>query len=156
MGPLLIVRPFRASDLEALAPRLQPAQQAMVSYFQQQGYAEQLSRDPSFTLDAADLPVAAAGITPMWDSRAFAWALITVDAGKHMRTLTRAVLRFLNGCPVRRIEAYVAPDFPAAIRWMQILGFSIEGRMRAFTPEGHDCFMYARIKGLPEAWPQHP
>lgn len=156
MGPILQrqVRPFRASDVAAIAPRLQPAQNDMLYYFSLPGYAEQLEKDESFTLEADGVVIASAGVSVIWENRAFAWALLTEDASRHMVALTRAVKRFLSWTPIRRVEAYVDPGFTAGIRWIELLGFRNEGRLEAFSPEGYASLMYARIKG--DTWQQHP
>lgn len=87
-----------------------------------------------------------AGITPQWDGRAVAWALLSKDAGPHMVKITRTVRRFLETIGVRRIEMYVDAQFCHGCRWASMLGFKNEGRMAAFLPNGNDAFMYGRVQ----------
>ena len=100
---------------------------------------------PAYSLVDGDVVFASAGFIPQWDNRALAWALISAEVGQHMVALTRGVRRALTLHHYRRVETSVACDFEQAHRWAKMLGFEREGRMRAFTPEGQDCDLYARI-----------
>ena len=75
-----------------------------------------------------------------------AWMLIGEDAGPHFFTIVRAVAGYLQAAPWRRIEAAVASDFRQGHRLIKMLGFEFEGRMRAFSPDGVDHDLYARVK----------
>lgn len=43
-----------------------------------------------------------------------------------------------------RIESYVRDEFENGHRWMELLKFRREGKMRSFVPDGADCILYAR------------
>jgi hypothetical protein len=90
--------------------------------------------------------VAFGGCLELWSDRAYAWMLIGEDAGPHFFTIVRAVAGFLAAAPWRRIEAAVACDFRNGHRLIRMLGFEFEGRMRAYSPDGADHDLYARIK----------
>jgi hypothetical protein len=90
--------------------------------------------------------VAFGGCLELWQDRAYAWMLIGEDAGPHFFTIVRAVAGYLQAAPWRRIEAAVASDFRQGHRLIKMLGFEFEGRMRAFSPDGLDHDLYARIK----------
>jgi hypothetical protein len=90
--------------------------------------------------------IAFGGCLEMWRERAFMWSLIGKDAGPHFRTLVRAADGYLKAAPWRRIEAAVASDFEQGARLVRMLGFVFEGRMRAFSPDGSDHDLYARVK----------
>lgn len=90
--------------------------------------------------------VAFGGCLELWKDRAYMWSLIGEDAGPHMRVLVRATAGFLKAAPWRRIEAAVASDFRAGHRLVRLLGFEFEGRMRAYSPDGADHDLYARVK----------
>ncbi len=92
-------------------------------------------------------PVAAAGVVELWTGRAHAWALIGEDAGPHMLHITRATRSFLDRLPCRRVEMAVDAEFPQAIRWACMLGFTCETPepMRRYTPDGRDAYLFARI-----------
>lgn len=75
-----------------------------------------------------------------------AWALVSQDAGVHFAAIHRAVRRFLDVSEFRRIEAHVDVDFPQGARWMKMLGFEFEARMRGFRPDGADMLLFARVR----------
>lgn len=89
-----------------------------------------------------------AGITPQWDGRAVAWALLSRDAGPHMVKITRTVRRFLDTIGYRRIEMYVDAQFCNGCRWAEMLGFKNEtpDGMAGFLPNGNRAFMYGRTQ----------
>jgi hypothetical protein len=89
-----------------------------------------------------------AGIIPIWAGRAVAWAYLAPDIGTRFVQIHRAVKKVIEGCYVQRLEATADADFPAANRWLRMLGFQLETPepMRAYTPAGTDCFLYARVR----------
>lgn len=91
--------------------------------------------------------VACAGIAKYWPGRAEGWAFFDRRCKRDFLSIHRAVRKFLDGYPVRRIEAAVESGFEAGHRWALALGFELEApRMRAYTPEGRDCALYARVR----------
>lgn len=87
-----------------------------------------------------------AGLAPQWENRAIAWALISASAGKRFQVIHRAVKRFLDVSPFRRIEANVDVGFEQGERWMKMLGFEYEGYLRAYRPDGADMLLFSRIR----------
>lgn len=144
----LDVVPFEEKHLAMIAPTLQPRQHGMLSFFSLPGYADSLlDHGEAYTMLVDGDVIACAGVQEAWTGRGVAWALLSTKAGAHMRALTRVVAHYLNHLAVlRRIEAYVDPEFKAAIRWAKLLGFEMEGRMRAFGFDGSDNLMFARVK----------
>jgi ABC-type branched-subunit amino acid transport system substrate-binding protein len=72
---------------------------------------------------------------------------LSPNAGPHMVRITKAVRRFLQACPYRRVEMTVDLDFEAGHRWANMLGFRLEaGRMLAYRPDGGTCSLYARVR----------
>jgi len=59
--------------------------------------------------------------------------------------ITRAARRFYEVCPLRRIEAEVACEHEQGRRWVEMLGFEREGRMRSYWA-GKDFDLYARVR----------
>lgn len=138
------IKPFKASHLYDL--QLQDAQAMFYERFSPQyGHALETAGN-GWTAFYDGHPVACAGLVEQWEGRALAWALIAKDAGPHFVRITRAVRRALDVAQWRRVEAHVDAEFAAGIRWAEMLGFSVESKMRAFTPEGRDAFMFARIR----------
>jgi hypothetical protein len=68
------------------------------------------------------------------------------DAGRFMVVITRGARHFLDSLDFPRIETPIFTDTPLSIRWIELLGFLREGLMRAYTPDGRDACLYARIR----------
>jgi hypothetical protein len=91
-------------------------------------------------------PVCCAGLIEQWHGRALAWALVGDDSGRYFPRIVKAMRRMLDLADYRRIEAQVDCKFIQGIRLARLLGFELESKMEAFTPDGRDSFMYVRIK----------
>lgn len=91
-----------------------------------------------------------AGVLPEWEGRAIAWALLSDSISpRRFRAVHAAARKGLDeahGKGYRRIETTIDPSFPAAIRWAAALGFDFEGLMKAYTPDGRDMYLVARVK----------
>lgn len=129
----------------ALAMRVQPNQSLPRGEFLR---ALSTPAGEAYTGMVDGRPIGCAGVVEMWQGRALAWALLSEDAGPHMIAVTRAIRFFLGTVPFRRVEMAVDAEFPAAIRWAEMLGFERETPepMRAYTPDGRACYQYARVK----------
>jgi hypothetical protein len=137
--------PFEPNHLERLL--LQPSQAIMQETLTKQEYATSLhSAGPAYSLVDGDEVFASMGLIPQWENRALAWGLISAESGPHFVLIHKAVRRTMTAHPYRRIETAVACDFEQGHRWASMLGFKCEGRMRAYTPDGRDCDLYARIQ----------
>jgi hypothetical protein len=100
----------------------------------------------SFTALADGRPVCCAGIVEYWPGRGEAWAFLAADCRKELRAITNAMRRFLEVCPVRRVEAAVDVDFEPGHRWCRLLGFKLEASLlKAYLPEGGDVSLYAKV-----------
>lgn len=140
----MMIVAFEPRHLEALM--LQPSQAIMQPMLADPSYGPSLAEaGPAYSAVHGDAVFACAGIIPQWNGRAVAWALIASEAGRHMVTIHKAVRRALDLHKFRRIETAVASDFEQGHRWARLLGFEREGRMRAYTPDGRDCDLYARV-----------
>jgi len=95
-------------------------------------------------------PIAILGISPRWTAVCYAWAILTEEALVfHPLLVTRETHRLLRHAEtslgMRRIEASVKVGYGAGIRWIEALGFRLEGVMRNFGPGGvGDFALYAR------------
>lgn len=137
--------PFEPDHLKQLL--LQPSQAMMQPLLDSAEYAQSLKdAGPAYSLVDGDEVFACAGLIPQWEGRAVAWALISEEAGPHFLRITRAVRRCFDLHPFRRIETAVSHDFQQGHRWAQMLGFTREGLMRSYTPDGRDCDLYARVQ----------
>lgn len=138
------IAPFRAGDLALLD--LQKAQASFSELIADPQYGVSIERaGQSYTVWVDGAPILCAGLIPLWQDRATAWALVSMHAGRHFFSIHRAVRGFLKQAPYRRIEATVQAGFPEAWRWIQLLGFEHEGLMRAYAPDGSDHHLFARV-----------
>lgn len=138
---------FRPEHVRVL--ELQNAQRYFAGELAGDAYGRVLaSSGHAFTALDGDRVIACSGCVEIWDNRAMAWALISKDAGRHMVGVHKAVAGFLACAPWRRIEATVDVGFEAGMRWMAMLGFVRETLepMRAYRPDGGDCYLFARVK----------
>lgn len=84
------------------------------------------------------------GVTEYWANRGEAWAVLDPNCKAHFLALHHRVKRFLEICPIGRIEAGVELGFEAGHRWVKALGFRLEApKMEAFFPDGKDAALYA-------------
>lgn len=90
--------------------------------------------------------IAAAGMFEVWSGRALGWALFSDTALANFIAIHRVARKVLADCPWRRIEIAVDRNHAAGVRWAERLGFQREGLMRAYTADGRDCFLYARVR----------
>jgi RimJ/RimL family protein N-acetyltransferase len=138
------VVPFEASHIKSIM--LQPQQQQFFQYFNPD-YAEALKESgPAFTGICDGRILGCAGVVKQWENRAIAWALLSGDLGNEFVRIHRAVKRFLDMTEFNRIEAHVEANFEQGHRWIQMLGFTQEGYMKEFNPNGGDACLYARLK----------
>jgi len=139
---------FRPEHVRTL--ELQEAQRYFVGDISGEAYGRMLAQSPyAFTALDGDRVIACSGCVEIWDNRAMAWALISKDAGRNMVGVHKAVAGFLAGAKWRRIEATVDVGFEAGMRWLTMLGFECETPdrpMRAYRPDGGDCYLFSRIK----------
>ncbi|HWN46803.1 MAG TPA: hypothetical protein VNM71_05565 [Steroidobacteraceae bacterium] len=139
------VEKLRAWHLEAL--ELQPSQAMFGTSIKQPDYQRMIvNAGQAFAAVSGDTVLGCGGMTELWENRAQIWALVSKDAGPHMVGIHRAVEGFLKQAPQRRIEAYVLVGFAAGSRWIRRLGFKHEGTMRAYSPEGDDYELFARVR----------
>jgi len=137
--------PFEPDHLKRLL--LQPSQAIMQPTMSKPEYAQSLHQaGPAYSLVDGDDVFACMGLVPQWDNRAIAWGLISAESGPHFIMIHKAVHRTMRLHYYRRIETAVACDFTQGHRWATMLGFEREGRMRAYTPDGRDCDLYARVQ----------
>ncbi len=107
---------------------------------------------PAFTGHEDGCPYVCSGVLPVWYGRWCAWSAISDLAGpKEMLWIHRHTLKFLDDVQsadperYRRIEATARVDQPDAMRWLGMLGFVYEGKLRCYDASGLDHIQYARI-----------
>ena len=113
---------------------------------------QEYERGPAYSGVEEGHPYVCAGILESWHGRWLAWAAISHHAGpREMLWIHRQTRKFLvdlqalDSQRYRRIEATARVDEPEAQRWLEMLGFVKEGRLRCYDASGLDHFQYARI-----------
>lgn len=147
----MIFIPYRPEHLAQIA--LQPAQRAASAVIKE-GYAESLAV-PGMAWSASNESgeiLGCAGMVPQWEGRVIAWALLGVAIPKRAwPTIAKKIAREFNAALAdhgrHRVEITVPVNFGAGCRLARLLGFEIEGRLRAYAPDGSDHFLYAKIVG---------
>lgn len=140
----MILVPYKAEHLFKL--QAQEAQQYLARHMDDK-YARDLEQTLSWTGLVGDRVIGCFGVCPMWHHRALLWSYMDQTAGKHLIAIHRAVLRYLEVTPYRRIEAEVDCEFEQGHRWLAMLGFELEAeRMRAYRVDGGDSALYAKVK----------
>lgn len=138
----MIVVPYKAEHLLKIS--LQDAQLSIGPLVDPK-HAKALEQVKSFTGIVDDSPVVCAGIIEMHDNRALVWAYVDRAAGKHFISIHKAVKNYLNLMNYKRIEAEVDADFKEGHRWVEMLGFEFEARLKTYFPDGRDCALFARF-----------
>jgi len=104
---------------------------------------------PAYTLFIDSEIVLSAGIILLDWKRGEAWALLSGSFYRYKKTcfkLFREHLeKIVKAHKLIRIQAVIYPDFDAAKRFMEHLGFQEEGLMRAYGPSNENMIMYSRI-----------
>lgn len=139
----MIVEPLRVEHVRQL--RLQAAQAEFAPSLTDQHVHDLIVHGEAYAAVADGMVIACAGVLERWHGRASAWALLSDQAGRHMLELTRAIAAWLERSGLRRVETHVDVNFAAAHRWARLLGFEREGTMRAYTSDGRDADLYARV-----------
>lgn len=150
---LRIVPCNAARILEMRDMRLREAQQHQVALTMPLLEASALEINPNWSRCAIQsyqaAPVAAWGAFPQWEGRAVAWALFSPRAKPYAMRLRNATMFHVEQLrereALRRLEATVDAGDPTAIRWAQLMGFGIEGLLKAYGPVGEDYLMMARV-----------
>jgi len=141
----MIVTPYKPAHLESLL--LQPDQAHMVSLLANPAYRQSLAIEgKSFTAMEGTRVLGCGGLIPLWEGRAEAWSLLSSNLRREFVGIHRAALRYLDSCGFRRIEATVDAQFERAVVWIEMLGFTYEGPLAKYTPDGRDCLRFARIR----------
>lgn len=104
--------------------------------------------DFCYTLEHQGTVLGIGGIRLITPTTAWAWVDMTADAGSHIIVVYRVIKEWMGKLVeekgIKRLQAYIEPDFPEAIRMVQHLGFEKESILKGFLPNG-PALMYRRL-----------
>lgn len=141
----MIVEVFKSYHIDLLrAQGVQGAQLGEVSIVPGTYASVPLPNGPAATVFDRDRVILCGGIVVQAPGRGECWALMAEGAGRHMTFLHYAVKRFVTAAPWQRLEATVEESFGAGCRWVELLGFEFEGKMKAYGLNGETHLRYAR------------
>lgn len=109
----------------------------------------QLLRDRSelaYTIRHDGEVLICAGVADLGHGRGLLWSFVSDAGRRHGHIVHRAALRFISMLTFRRLEATCLAGVAHAAEWLERLGFSYEGTMRAWGPDGSDHDLYARVR----------
>ena len=104
--------------------------------------------DYCFTLEHEGKPLGIGGFRLINLTTAWCWLDMTDRAGSHIIPAYRVVKEwmdiFVKEHGIKRLQAYIAPDFPEAVHMVQHLGFEKESIMKNFMGD-KDASMYVKL-----------
>lgn len=125
--------------------RLQSVQQALGHHANVDVLRDAIKSGVAMAVVDGPRILAIGGVSKIWEGRGNAWGLLEDDIAYAMPAIHRMVARVLTVSPFQRIEAQVAVGHEAGQRWVRLLGFEHEARMRAFF-NGQDYDLFSRVK----------
>lgn len=111
----------------------------------------QSSFNISYTiLDKNGKPIAITGGFFLYDKVMEIWTIVDKKVFEIPIYYSRAMLFLLNKCfsifDVNRMQIHVMADQPWAEHWGKFLGFTKEGLLKKYGPEGVDYFLFAKVR----------
>jgi len=103
---------------------------------------------PTVTFMAGDRVIGCAGLTVIWDGFAEGWCLFVDDLENYpmvSRVAKHKLAHWIKQYNLVRVQAPLRADFEIGVRFAQWLGFTFEGCMRKYHPDGCDALMYSII-----------
>jgi len=102
----------------------------------------------SFSLEHEGVLLGCGGFRLINETTSWCWLDLTDEARKHIVVVYRVIKEwmdnFVKDKGIIRLQAYIDPLFPEAIRTAQHLGFERESNMKRFYPD-RDAYLYTRI-----------
>lgn len=108
-------------------------------------------RNPSYTLIMNGKIIGCAGVVMTGKASGEAWALLSNDFYRAVKTSYRAIRDGLDSIirnkKLVRVQSIVLCGNAQEVcgRFLEHLGFSMEGLLRKFGPNGEDVILYAKI-----------
>lgn len=132
------------SDMTTLL-ELQPAQQLMGQAMTEDSLEAAIRGGLALAAVRDGKLLGLGGIFTIWPGRGMAWALLAGSLRESMLGVHRIMQRGLETTTYARVEAYVADVHEEGHRWMEMLGFEMEGMQRKFWQD-RDYALYAKVR----------
>ena len=137
--------PFRVKHLEYIRPCA--VQTDELQWLLEPANAEVLQSGVALSVWESGVCLGAAGVIPVWATRAEAWAMFTDKVGfKVMRACVKTMKNVLDGLSYKRVDMSVRAGNLHGHVLAKATGFVYECRLEAYHVSGDDMFMYKRIK----------
>ena len=141
------IEPFRTVHLDILMVEgVQGAQARQVSHVPP-GYAT-LVPPPgtALTVRSSGRIIFCGGSIELTRRSGLMWAVLSPAAREHMLRLHRATGRYIGTLRYERLEATVEKGFEAGCRWLDLLGFTLEGESAGYGDNGETHLRYGRVR----------
>lgn len=109
-------------------------------------YASFVCQGQGYTLFVDGEIYGCAGVIPLWFGLAEGWALLAERSKNKPLALCKAFKNKIQELcdPYRRVQITVEEDFEQAVFFAKFLGFTYEGRMLYYSPDGKTHLRFAR------------
>jgi hypothetical protein len=140
--------PFEPSHVLAMSRR--PEEKENANY---PGYPEMIKKMSAagncYSIGDGDDIVSCGGISALWPGVGEAWVICSSGIWRYARqllTISRSLIEKIE-CEnnLVRVQAHVKASWPAAISFVERLGFEREGLLRKYM-NGEDYLCYARLR----------
>lgn len=146
MSQRVTIELFRPYHLELLKIQgSQPSQTRTLSHVPAGCASVGTLPGPALTARAGDHILLCGGIMTMTKKLGLLWAVLSYRAGAQMLYLHRCTQRFIAMHPLQRLEATVEEGFDPGCRWLSLLGFEYEGKMRGYGDDGETHLRFAKV-----------
>lgn len=143
----MIIIPFKIEH--ALLLSVRPHEEKIKDNKDFEKWARLNSESISFSGFCNDKIVGCGGVRTIWDGVGEAWVLASSEIYKHPKSTFKNVRNYLNKIIKEqgfwRVQAHVRTDNPRGIKFVQMLGFKLEGKMAKFNTDKTDSYLFARI-----------
>lgn len=139
--------PFKIED--ALSLDVRPHEDKIKDHADFEKWAKLNEESTGFSGFCDDKLIGCAGIRTIWDGVGEAWVLASQGVYKHPKSVFKNVRDYLDKIikeqGLWRVQAHVRTDNLMGIKFIQMLGFKIEGKAVKFNPDKTDAYLFARV-----------
>jgi len=105
------------------------------------------SGSPSYIVENEGRPLCAFGCVLLWDGVCEVWYnLISREKTiSQIRIIKKYLKEQAESLKIRRMQATIKCSSLVGRKFIEAMGFTLEGKLKKFMPDYSDAFMYARI-----------